>query len=59
MSKGFTCECGRYYAYTAYVSAHSNVTLTHTCGVRYCGRKHKIFGFEAKLVRGGTRRKKK
>ena len=43
--KGFTCSaCGRFHEYTAYVYAHCEIDLEHTCG---CGAKHTILDLVA------------
>ena len=47
MSKGFTCLCGKYHAYSMYVFAHSDVELVFTCDV--CGRKYTVLNFDVDL----------
>ena len=36
---GYTCECGKDHKFPAYVYAHMDIELTHTCT---CGRRHII-----------------
>lgn len=43
---GYTCKCGIYHKYPAYVYAHSDVELVHSCE---CGRKNIIFGFVVEI----------
>ena len=39
-NKGFTCtQCKKYHPFDAYVYAHTNIELVHTCD---CGKKHII-----------------
>ncbi len=40
-SNGFTCKCGEYHKYPAYVHAHWNLRLNFTCPE--CDRKFKVF----------------
>jgi hypothetical protein len=47
LRKGFTCECGVTHGYTAYVYAHWDESLTHTCE---CGREHRVLRGRATLV---------
>lgn len=37
LAKGYTCTCGKEHTYPAYVYAHWNIALTHTCecGLRW------------------------
>ena len=44
---GFTCECGRQHKFGAYVNAHWNEDLTHTCA---CGRRHAVREGHVKLL---------
>jgi hypothetical protein len=39
MTKGFTCECGKYHEFGVWVVAHWREPLTHTCE---CGRVHHV-----------------
>lgn len=39
MPKGFACECGKFHEFCAYVYAHWNIELVHTC-TPGCGAKH-------------------
>lgn len=39
LTKGFTCECGKYEKYSVYVYAHWDVKLIFTCE---CGIKYSI-----------------
>ena len=48
MSKGFTCECGKYHMFNAYVFAHYADALVHVCD--NCGRKHSVLFFDAQLI---------
>lgn len=43
---GFTCECGKFHKYPAYVIAHWDIELVHKCD---CGRKHIILCGDATL----------
>jgi hypothetical protein len=57
--KGFTCECGTFHEFGAYVAAHSDIELIFTCSK--CGRKHIVIGMQAfsvkaKRVKGGAKR---
>jgi hypothetical protein len=45
--KGYTCECGIFNRYPAYVYAHWTAKLTHTCD---CGRKYTIRNGKATLI---------
>jgi len=47
MPKGFTCECGKQHDYPAYVYAHWDVPLVHTCDK--CGRQHDVLRGKATL----------
>ena len=47
---GFTCECGKFIEFGAYVLAHWDIELTHTCD---CGRKHTIKSGSVTLIDGG------
>lgn len=33
--KGYTCACGKFHRYTAWVYAHAHINIQHTCK---CGR---------------------
>lgn len=37
--KFWSCECGKEHTFGAYVAAHWNESLIHTCD---CGRKHEL-----------------
>jgi hypothetical protein len=40
MNKGYTCKkCQKYHEFPAYVYAHMNIDLVHTCD---CGNKVKL-----------------
>jgi hypothetical protein len=53
--EGYKCECGLEHVYPAYVHAHWEIEITHTC---FCGRKYIIqYGF-ADLVKGSVPSKK-
>ena len=43
---GFTCECGKRHPFDAYVYAHWDVLLVHTCA---CGRQHDVLRGQAQL----------
>jgi len=45
--KGFTCECGKKHNFSAYVFAHWNERLVHTCD--QCNRLHTICAGEATI----------
>jgi hypothetical protein len=47
LASGFTCECGVYHKYPAYVYAHWREELVHSCD---CGRKHNICVGYAQLI---------
>jgi len=47
---GFTCECGKFIEFGAYVLAHWDIELTHTCD---CGRKHTVESGSVTLIDGG------
>lgn len=51
MPKGFTCECGLYHPFSAYVYAHWTQRLTHACP---CGRKHLVYAGDATLIETAT-----
>lgn len=52
LQKDFKCEtCGKQHHFSAYVFAHWDETLLHTCDG--CGAKHDIFRGNAKLVTAG------
>lgn len=40
LPKSYTCKCGAEHTYPAYVFAHWNEILTHTC--EKCGAKHDV-----------------
>jgi RNase P subunit RPR2 len=40
LPEGYTCKCGEFHKYPAYVYAHWRDLLTHTC--EKCGAKHDI-----------------
>ncbi len=40
MKKGFTCNCGKFNAFTGYVFAHWNELLVFTCS---CGTEYNVF----------------
>ena len=42
--KGYTCKCGKFNQFDAYVYAHANVDLIHRCA---CRRKYIIRNFRA------------
>ena len=44
LSKGYTCTCGKFNRYSAYVYAHWTVELVHTCD---CGKRWSILEGEA------------
>lgn len=41
VEKGYTCECGKFHKFSAYVYAHYDVELVHACD---CGRKNTLIG---------------
>ena len=47
-AKGFTCECGKYHEFGAYVHAHSFEELVHTCDE--CGRRHSVHEYDVALL---------
>jgi hypothetical protein len=47
MTKGYTCICGEYNEYPAYVHAHWHDRLVHTCK---CNRRWEIVEGEATLL---------
>ncbi len=52
MNESFKCtKCGAEHAFTAYVYAHWNEVLTHTCT---CGAKHDIQRGNVIYVNGGN-----
>lgn len=48
--KGFTCRCGERHEFPAYVYAHWDMTLTHTCD--NCGRRHEVIAGVASEIKG-------
>lgn len=56
MPKGFKCECGTEHPFSAYVYAHWDIRLSHTCDE--CGARHNILGGTATLHKKGTGRAK-
>ncbi len=44
----FACECGKTHVLSAYVCAHWDVALTHTCD---CGRRRKVLRGVVTLMR--------
>lgn len=48
LAKGFRCECGAWEEYPAWLFAHWDDRVNHTCDV--CGRKHVLFRGEARLI---------
>jgi len=49
LAEGFTCECGEYHKYPAYVFAHWRTPLTHSCDK--CQRQHTVIMGMAMLKR--------
>jgi hypothetical protein len=53
--KGFTCECGKFHEFGAYVTAHWRDILHHTCDD--CGAKHSVVcGFATLRKRGKVKK---
>jgi hypothetical protein len=46
VKKGYTCACGEFHPFSAYVFAHYNITLVNECK---CGRANKIRNGLAKI----------
>lgn len=47
VNDGYTCICGEVHKYPAYVFAHWDEELIHTC--EKCGTKHDIYQGEASI----------
>jgi len=48
--EGFTCECGKFHEFGAYVMAHTHEELIHTCD--NCGRQHGTKQLRVWLIKG-------
>jgi len=48
LPEGFTCECGGHHRFPAYVYAHWDTRLIHTCDV--CDRQHAIIRGTVSLI---------
>ncbi len=57
MPKGFTCECGKFHEFGAYVAAHWDMILDHTCD--QCGARHSVLKGSATLRKNGKMPKEK
>lgn len=56
-SKGFVCsKCTKAHEFTAYVAAHWDTPLVHTCT---CGARHEIINGTASYLGGGIKSRKK
>lgn len=48
---GFHCvTCNKWHPFSAYVYAHANVHLVHTCD---CGAKHELLNFRVEQTKRG------
>ncbi|MFT4118712.1 hypothetical protein [Bradyrhizobium sp.] len=53
-AKGFKCRtCGKHHLFSAYVYAHADIELVHTCD--NCGAKHWVLRYRAELIKAGKK----
>lgn len=55
MPKGFKCECGKEHEFGAYVYAHWDIELFHTCD--NCGARHEVFQGNVTLINDRNNRR--